>query len=128
MGSKNNNQTENQTETKNQTEIGNRGYFRVGCDEYVGSDNGTGIVHQAPAFGEDDLRVCLKNKIIKTSADAVCPVDEVGQFDSTVVDYTGMFIKDADPLIIKRLKEEKRLIKTGVIDHSYPFCERSKKP
>lgn len=101
------------------------GVFRVLCDEYVTSDTGTGIVHQAPAFGEDDLRVCLKNKIV-TEDNVLCPIDESGIFHSTK--YKGLYFKKADPLIIKDLKEQKRVLKQSTITHQYPFCWRSDTP
>jgi len=103
--------------------------FFVCCDEYVTNDSGTGVVHQAPAYGEDDFRVCLENKIISKSQDLPDPVDANGCFTepapSTVV---GMYIKDADKDIIQILKRNGSLLDSSSIVHSYPFCWRSKTP
>jgi isoleucyl-tRNA synthetase len=101
------------------------GAFRVLADSYVTSDSGTGIVHCAPAFGEDDFRVCEEGKVIKKGGEGVpCPVDANGRFTEDVHDYKGVNVKDADIEIIKRLKTNKRMIQSGTILHSYPFCWR----
>jgi isoleucyl-tRNA synthetase len=102
--------------------------FRVVVDTYVTNDSGTGIVHQAPAFGEDDYRVCTANKIISGEADLPCPVDATGHFTTPVKDYEGMNIKEADKPIQKDLKQKGRLIRQSQISHSYPFCWRSQSP
>eukprot|EP00834_Sanchytrium_tribonematis_P000838 NODE_17_length_48642_cov_1.199349.p2 type:complete len:875 gc:universal NODE_17_length_48642_cov_1.199349:44561-41937(-) len=103
--------------------------FRVLCDEYVTNDSGTGIVHQAPGFGEDDHRVCLKYGLIGTDISSLpCPVDEEGKFMDAVVDFKGIYIKEADKLICRKIKAENRLIKQGTLTHSYPFCWRSETP
>lgn len=64
--------------------------FRVLNDSYVTSESGTGIVHQAPYFGEDDHRVCLEAKVITKSGPIVCPVDPTGKFTSQVTDFAGI--------------------------------------
>ena len=97
--------------------------FRVILDEGVSLDEGTGIVHSAPAFGEVDFYACKKEKI-----DIVCPVDMNGQFTEEVPEYQGVLVKDADKAIIKRLKEEGKLFKQAVLRHRYPFCWRSDTP
>jgi len=102
--------------------------FRVVCDEYVTNDSGTGVVHQAPGFGEDDYRVCLANGIIEKGTDIVCPVDMSGHFTNEVSDYKGRYIKDCDKDIIEKLKKEGRIFNVGKITHSYPFCWRSGTP
>jgi len=102
--------------------------FRVLSDNYVTSDSGTGIVHQAPAFGEDDMRVCLKFGVIEKGESVPCPVDDDGRFTEDVKDFFGMHVKEGDKPIIAHLKEKKRLIKSGAIKHSYPFCWRSDTP
>lgn len=66
------------------------GCFRVLSDGYVTSDSGTGIVHQAPAFGEDDYRVCLAHGIIEKGGFLPCPVDDSGHFTEEVSDFNGM--------------------------------------
>ena len=60
---------------------------------YVTQDSGTGIVHQAPYFGEDDFNTCLKFGIISRDMKPVCPVDLVGKFTSEVTDYVGIHVK-----------------------------------
>ncbi|MBN2723793.1 MAG: isoleucine--tRNA ligase [Deltaproteobacteria bacterium] len=97
-----------------------KGAFRVLVDEYVTADDGTGIVHLAPAYGEDDHRVCQRENIA-----LVDPVNLDGKFTSEVSDWEGMYIKDADPLIIQNLKKRGRVIKHATLVHSYPYCERS---
>ncbi len=99
------------------------GAFRVVVDEYVTAQDGTGLVHLAPAYGEDDYRVCLREGI--SLAD---PVDLDGRFTEPVTPWAGMYIKDADPLIIADLKKRRRLVKHATIVHAYPFCERSGYP
>ena len=64
-----------------------------GSDGYVTSDSGTGIVHQAPGFGEDDFRVCQNYGIIKKGERVVCPVDSSGRFTSEVTDFRGQYVK-----------------------------------
>jgi isoleucyl-tRNA synthetase len=101
------------------------GSFKVVCDTYVTSDSGTGIVHQAPAFGEDDMRVCIHNKIVDPEGgDLPCPINESGIFTKEALDYQGMYIKQADTPIQKDLKARGRLIRQTRINHSYPFCWR----
>lgn len=62
-------------------------------DNYVTDDSGTGIVHQSPAFGEDDYRVCLANNIIIEDGFLPCPVDEQGLFTSEVKEFSGIYVK-----------------------------------
>lgn len=97
--------------------------FRVFADAYVTTEDGTGIVHQAPAYGEDDFRVCRKGGI-----ELVDPLDEEACFRAVIPEYAGQFCKDADKEIIKRLKSEGKLYKQDVLVHSYPFCERTDTP
>ena len=106
--------------TDQQTEGG----FVVVSDDYVTTDGGTGLVHQAPAFGEDDYRVLNENDI-----DAfVCPVGLDGRFNESVTDFSGMHVKEADKSIIEFLKQRGSLYRQEVIQHSYPFCPRSDTP
>ena len=106
--------------TDQQTEGG----FVVVSDDYVTTDGGTGLVHQAPAFGEDDYRVLNENDI-----DAfVCPVGLDGRFNESVTDFSGMHVKEADKPIIEFLKQRGSLYRQEVIQHSYPFCPRSDTP
>lgn len=104
------------------------GAFRVLTDSYVSAESGTGIVHQAPYFGEDDNRVCLANGIIKKDGDTVCPIDEKGRFIEPVNEFVGQYIKDADKSIMKNLRQRGRLFKDATVNHNYPFCWRSDTP
>lgn len=96
--------------------------FFVICDDYVTTDDGTGIVHTAPAFGEDDNRVCQKYDM-----PFIQFVNEKGQLTADT-DWPGVFVKDADPLILKDLKMSGKLLKAPVFEHSYPHCWRCDTP
>ncbi|XP_047329898.1 isoleucine--tRNA ligase, cytoplasmic-like isoform X1 [Impatiens glandulifera] len=102
--------------------------FKVLADDYVTSDSGTGIVHMAPAFGEDDYRVCIGNQIISKGENLIVAVDDDGCFTDKITDFCGRYIKDADKDIIQAVKEKGRLVKTGSFTHPYPFCWRSDTP
>jgi isoleucyl-tRNA synthetase len=102
--------------------------FKVLNDGYVTSDSGTGIVHQAPYFGEDDYRVCLAAGIITKVGPIVCPVDAAGRFTDQVKDFENQYVKDADKHICKYLKEHGRLYSQATLQHQYPFCWRSDTP
>lgn len=104
------------------TEAG-QGAFRVLIGDFVTTEDGTGIVHTAPGFGEDDNRI-FKN----TGVPTVCPVDAECKFTNEVPDYKGLFVKDADKAIIERLKTEEKLFKREQILHSYPHCWRCDSP
>ncbi len=97
--------------------------FQLLVDEYVTTEDGTGIVHLAPAYGEDDYRVCRAVDI-----PLVDPLDEDCRFTDQVPDYAGEFCKDADKEIIRALKHGGKLIHQSTIQHSYPFCERTDTP
>jgi isoleucyl-tRNA synthetase len=97
--------------------------FQVLAADFVSTGDGTGIVHLAPAYGEDDYAACRAAEI-----DFVDPLNDECQFTSAVPDYEGQFCKDADKAIIKRLKDEGKLVKQATIVHSYPFCERTETP
>jgi isoleucyl-tRNA synthetase len=97
--------------------------FRTYPGDFVTTADGTGIVHTAPGFGEEDQRV-LKG----TGVPVVCPVDPECRFTGEVPDYQGIFVKDADKLIIERLKAEGKLVKREQILHPYPHCWRCKSP
>ncbi len=100
------------------------GAFQVLTDDYVTTDSGTGLVHQAPAFGEDDYRV-LQAAGVEAFA---CPVTVHGIFTDEVSDFAGEYVKDADRHIIRYLKDHDALFRQDVIQHSYPFCYRSDTP
>jgi len=97
--------------------------FSVLVDEFVSTEDGTGIVHMAPAFGEVDFFVTKAAGI-----ELVCPVDHNGKFTKEVPEVEGLFVKDADKEIIKMLKEKGRVFHQGTIRHRYPFCWRSDTP
>lgn len=100
-----------------------KGAFITVLGDYVTTQDGCGIVHTASGFGEEDYNV-LKG----TGIPVVCPVDDECKFTSEVKDFEGIFVKDADKLIIQRLKEEGKLIKRENYLHSYPFCWRTGSP
>jgi isoleucyl-tRNA synthetase len=102
---------------------GQENAFRVLVDDFVSTEDGTGLVHMAPAYGEDDFRVCRAAGI-----ELVDPLDENCAFTDLVPDYAGLFCKDADKQIIRRLKDEKQLVHQSTIMHSYPFCDRTDTP
>ena len=102
---------------------GHPGAFRVLADGFVTTEDGTGIVHMAPAYGEDDFRVCRAAGIALVDyLDAEC------RFTDAVPAYRGRFCKDADKAIVRRLKDEGRLVHQGTIVHSYPYCDRTDTP
>ncbi len=96
--------------------------FFIQCDDYVTTEEGTGIVHTAPAFGEDDNRVCRKYDM-----PFVQFVDAKGQMTSETK-WAGVFVKDADPLILDDLKKSGKLLKAPKFEHSYPHCWRCDTP
>jgi isoleucyl-tRNA synthetase len=104
-------------------EDGSDGAFRVFNGDFVSTEDGTGIVHTAPGFGEDDSRVFQG-----TGIPAVEPMDAECKFTHEVSDYEGRFVKDCDKDIMDRLKKEGKLIKKDQILHSYPHCWRCGHP
>ncbi len=101
------------------SDLKEKGAFRIIAGEFVTTEDGTGIVHIAPGFGEDDYAAGIKFGI-----PVVCPVDVEGKFTEDVSDYAGRKVKEADKDIIRRLKEEGKLVKQSTIKHSYPHCWR----
>ncbi len=97
--------------------------FRTWTGGHVTTEDGTGIVHTAPGFGEDDHEV-LKG----TGVPTVCPVDAECRFTEEVTDYAGRFVKDCDKDIMDRLKAEGRLVRREQILHAYPHCWRCSHP
>ncbi|TQE44670.1 isoleucine--tRNA ligase [Corynebacterium phoceense] len=100
-----------------------RNGFQVILADYVTTEDGTGVVHQAPAFGEDDMNTCNKYDI-----ELVIPVDEDGEFTSQVPPYEGQLVFDANKSIIKDLKAAGRVVRHVTIEHSYPHSWRSGEP
>ncbi|ESO01625.1 hypothetical protein HELRODRAFT_81400, partial [Helobdella robusta] len=105
-------------------EMKKNGAFKVLVDGYVSNESGTGIVHQAPYFGEDDYRISLRYNIINKDMNPICPIDMSGRFVEPVSHFIGQYVKEADKNIIKHLKEHHRLIQSQTHNHSYPFCWR----
>ena len=97
--------------------------FRVCADDYVTMNDGTGIVHIAPAFGEDDARVGRAFKL-----PFVQLVLEDGTLPPETEEFAGLFVKDADPLLVKKLNRDGKLIKKHPYEHDYPFCWRCDTP
>ena len=95
-----------------------RAHFVIGGD-YVTTTDGTGIVHIAPAFGEEDMRVGLENDLPVVNA-----VDTEGKFVAEVTPWAGVYVKDADPAITADLKARGLLLGVEPYEHSYPFCWR----
>jgi len=106
--------------------------FRVIKGNFVNAEDGTGLVHIAPAFGVDDLEVIKKeNENINDESKKIpilVTVDEKGNFKGEVRKFAGMFVKEADPLIIQDLKERGVLYKEEAYEHDYPFCWRCGTP
>jgi isoleucyl-tRNA synthetase len=105
--------------------------FRVLPGDFVTTEDGTGIVHMSPAYGEDDKATADAADIV-----AVTPVDSKGRFDGTVPDYAGQHVFDANPQIIRDLKNGTGpaaangpvLLRHETYDHSYPHCWRCRNP
>ena len=97
--------------------------FRILVADYVTTEDGTGVVHQAPAFGEDDMLTCQQAGI-----GVVIPVDMDGKFTSLVPPYAGMLVFDANKDIIRDLKAAGRILRHQTIEHSYPHSWRSGQP
>jgi isoleucyl-tRNA synthetase len=103
--------------------------FRVCVDSYVTDDSGTGVVHQAPAYGEDDYRVCVAHGIVEKGGVLPDPVDVNGLFIAPVpAPFAGQHVKAADKDLIQAIKDSGRLVDNRSIVHSYPFCWRSHTP
>ena len=99
-----------------------KGYF-VTCDDYVTLTDGTGIVHTAYAYGEDDYRVCKKYDVTFYQN-----VDTTGHLNSLAGPFEGLFVKDADPVILKYMEENGTLFAALPFEHNYPFCWRCDTP
>ncbi|KZL90015.1 isoleucine--tRNA ligase [Clostridium magnum] len=97
--------------------------FFVIHGDFVTLSDGTGIVHTAPAYGEDDNLVCKKHNIPLVNL-----VDAEGKFVDSVEPWAGMFVKKADPKILEYMKEHNMLYKSEKVTHSYPHCWRCNTP
>ncbi|WP_299576776.1 isoleucine--tRNA ligase [uncultured Williamsia sp.] len=103
--------------------VGHPNAHRTLLGDYVTTDSGTGIVHLAPAFGEEDMELATANGI-----EVVQPLDPGGRFTSLVPPYEGQMVFDANPVIIADLKTAGRILRHETIEHSYPHSWRSGKP
>jgi len=102
--------------------IDRRAYYTV-LGDFVTTEDGSGIVHMAPAFGEDDYQTGRRYGL-----PVLQPIDKSGRFTDEVTAWKGKFVKDADPEIIAHLKKSGQLYKVSTYQHSYPHCWRCKSP
>ena len=102
-----------------------KGAFRVLSGEFVSTEDGTGVVHIAPGFGQDDFDAC---RAYDENFPVICPVDEAGKFTSEVPDYQGKQVFETNEPIMQWLKENGLLVKKEQYTHSYPFCWRTDTP
>ena len=99
--------------------------FRVLSADFVDTSEGTGVVHMAPGFGEDDQNVCEANGI---EIGRAVPVDDQGRYTDDVVEWAGQNVFDANPDIIRHLKELGRIVRHDSYEHNYPHCWRTDTP
>lgn len=105
--------------------------FMIVSDHMVASDTGTGIVHIAPGFGQDDYNVALKLGLISDTILPPCPLNDKCEFISPVADdvlFGSKFVKDCDKDVIANLKQRGFVFNVGSIKHSYPYCYRTDRP
>ncbi|NMD14691.1 MAG: isoleucine--tRNA ligase, partial [Caldisericales bacterium] len=95
----------------------------VVAGDFVGTEDGTGIVHIAPAFGADDMEVARQNDL-----PVIITIDDAGKFLPQIELWKGIFVKDADPEIITEIKKRGLLYKSEKVTHTYPFCWRCDSP
>ena len=97
--------------------------FQVLAGDFVSTEDGTGVVHMAPGFGEDDQIACNAAGI-----PTLCPMDEHGQYTAEVRDWAGQHVFDANPHVIRHLKDQGVVVRHDSYDHSYPHCWRCDRP
>ncbi|MEY4366102.1 MAG: isoleucyl-tRNA synthetase [Actinomycetota bacterium] len=97
--------------------------FRVLAADFVTTEDGTGVVHLAPGFGEDDQNVCNEAGI-----PTVCPMDEHGQYTAEIVQWAGRHVFEANPDVIRELKSMGHVVRHDTYNHSYPHCWRCAEP
>ncbi|MBQ2885208.1 MAG: isoleucine--tRNA ligase [Alphaproteobacteria bacterium] len=102
-----------------------KGAFKVLSGEFVSTEDGTGVVHIAPGFGQDDFEAC---RAYDENFPVVCPVDEAGKFTQEVSDYVGVQVFETNEPIMQWLKTNGLLVKKEQYTHSYPFCWRTDTP
>jgi isoleucyl-tRNA synthetase len=103
--------------------FGTQDAFQVLGADFVSTEDGTGIVHMAPGFGEDDQIACNAVGI-----PTLCPMDEHGQYTAEVRDWVGQHVFDANPHVIRQLKDQGVVVRHDSYDHSYPHCWRCHQP
>jgi isoleucyl-tRNA synthetase len=106
-----------------ETKFDTKNAWQVLVGDYVADNEGTGIVHQAPAYGEDDQKLCDEAGI-----PVYVSVNERGQFNSVISDFEGQHVFDANKPITQKLKAEGRLLRQASYEHPYPHCYRCKNP
>jgi isoleucyl-tRNA synthetase len=99
------------------------GAFRVLVGDFVSTEEGTGVVHLAPGFGEDDQLLCAEYGI-----DVVCPMDSAGRYTAEVEPWVGVHVFDANAGVIKALKDAGHVVRHETYDHPYPHCWRCARP
>lgn len=97
--------------------------YKVYAANFVTMEDGTGVVHVAPAFGEVDFELGKERKL-----SVFMTIDEEGKFIKEITPWAGMYLKKADPLIVEDLKNRNLLLSEEKITHSYPFCYRCETP
>lgn len=102
-----------------------KGAFKVLSGDFVSTEDGTGVVHIAPGFGQDDFEAC---RAYDENFPVVCPVDESGKFTAEVPDYEGKQVFETNEPIMQRLKTAGILVKKEQYTHTYPFCWRTDTP
>ncbi len=97
--------------------------WTVVAEDFVSAEDGTGIVHMAPAYGSDDYAAGQRHGLPMLN-----PIDDAGRFVESVPLVGGLFVKDADPLLVERLRERGMLFHIGTVVHNYPHCWRCDSP
>src|SRR4051812_46053557 len=97
--------------------------FQVMTADFVSTEEGTGVVHLAPGFGEDDQNACAEHDIA-----VVCPMDAAGRFTAEVMPWAGIHVFDANPGVIRALKDAGHVVRHETYDHPYPHCWRCARP
>ena len=104
-------------------DLHDQGAFRVVAADFVSTEDGTGIVHTAPGFGEEDYQLGQREGL-----PVVCPIDEDCCFTAEIRDYEGQFVKDADRPILRHLRDSGQFFSESTMVHNYPFCWRCDTP
>ncbi|MSR35903.1 MAG: isoleucine--tRNA ligase [Gemmatimonadetes bacterium] len=97
--------------------------WSVVAEDFVSADDGTGVVHMAPAYGADDYAAAKRHGLPMLN-----PIDDAGRFPADATLVAGLFVKDADPILLDALRERGLLFRVGSITHSYPHCWRCRSP